>query len=286
MALKDILVQLDPADPRSSVRLALAAELARRHGAFLTGIHVIDIPNADYLYGAGLPMAGLGPDQMVDVMRAEARQVAKPVEAAFLGTLHQQGLQGEWRLLEGYTPSVLSIDARYADMTVVGQPNDPQRHDHRGRLVVETVLMTSGRPVLAIPFAGSFPAITDHILVAWNGSREATRAVHDALPLLREAGKVTILAVNPRGSATADDAGLAQNGLATHLARHGVNAETMRTVAKDISDGEALLSYVSDISASMIVAGAYGHSRARELIFGGVTRTLLAEMTVPVLFSH
>jgi nucleotide-binding universal stress UspA family protein len=283
MALKDILVQLDN-DPRCATRLGIAADLAIQHGAYLTGLYVVDVPNTDYFYGAGLPMAGIGPDQLIDVMTAEARAAAIPVEASFRQVLRLNNLQGEWRILDGYTASVLSIDARYSDLLVVGQPGDPRRQDHRSRLAVETALMTSGRPVLTIPFAGEFPALTDHVLVAWNASREATRAVHDALPLLRAAARVTILAVNPRGAT--DDADAPHTDLATHLGRHGVRAETTRTVAEDISDGEALLSYASDISATLIVAGGYGHSRAREMIFGGVTRTLMSEMTVPVLFSH
>ena len=283
MALKDILVHLDN-DPRCAARLAIAVDLAVRHQACLTGLYVVDVPNTDYFYGAGLPMAGLGPDQLVDVMTAEARAAAAPVEANFRQLLRLNNVEGEWRIVEGYTPAVLSVDSRYADLVIVGQPDDPRRPDHRSRLAVETTLMSAGRPVLTIPFAGEFPTLTDHILVAWNASRESTRAVHDAMPLLLTASEVTILAVNPR--AAIDESDPPRTDLATHLARHGVRAETTRTVAEDISDGEALLSYASDISATMIVAGGYGHSRAREMIFGGVTRTLMNEMTIPVLFSH
>ena len=109
--------------------------------------------------------------------------------------------------------------------------------------------------------------------------------MHDALPLLEKASKVTILAINPRrgvqghGDVPAAD-------IALHLARHGVRAEASHTIANDISDGDALLSYASDIGADLIVAGGYGHSRAREMVFGGVTRTLMEQMTVPVLLSH
>src|SRR3954454_13493204 len=146
-------------------------------------------------------------------------------------------------------------------------------------------MLSSGRPVLAVPYAGQFERVGERVLVAWNASRESTRAVNDALPLLRGAKVVTILAVNPRqgieghGDVPAAD-------IALHLARHGVKAEAAHTVAKDISEGDALLSYAADIGADLIVAGAYGHSRARELVFGGVTRTLIAEMTAPVLLSH
>jgi nucleotide-binding universal stress UspA family protein len=285
MSLKDILVHLD-ADPRSAVRLEIAAGLARGQGAHLTGLFVVDIPNADYLYGSGLLAVGMGADRMLDVMVAQARAVADPVEASFQEALRVHGLQGEWRIVEGHTPSVIGTAARYVDLVVVGQADDPRREGNRGRATVETVLMTSGRPMLTIPFAGDFPVLTDHVLVAWNAGREATRAVHDALPLLRQARQVTVLMINPRGARTAEDARDAHHDIGRHLVRHGVPAETHSTVADGIAGGEALLSYASDISATMIVAGGYGHSRARELVFGGVTRTLLAEMTVPVLFSH
>jgi nucleotide-binding universal stress UspA family protein len=166
---------------------------------------------------------------------------------------------------------------------VVGQPNShaPQDND----AVTVTTVMTSGRPVLAIPFAGDFPTLGERVLVAWNASREAARAVNDALPLMAAAKQVTVLAINPqRGIGRQGDVPAAD--IALHLARHGVKAEAAHTVANDISDGEALLSYAADVGADLIVSGAYGHSRARELVFGGVTRTLIAEMTAPVLLSH
>jgi nucleotide-binding universal stress UspA family protein len=147
------------------------------------------------------------------------------------------------------------------------------------------VLLASGRPLLAVPYAGQFERVGDRVLVAWNASREATRAVNDALPLLRGATIVTVLAVNPKhgieghGDVPAAD-------IVLHLARHGVKAEAAHTIANDISEGDALLSYAADLGADLIVAGGYGHSRARETVFGGVTRTLLEEMTVPMLLSH
>lgn len=285
MALKDILVHLD-SGARSSIRLAAAAALARRHAAHLTGLGVIDIPSVDFFYGSAMPFAGTGPEEVVQRMRSDAVLAAEPVEAAFRDRLHLDGLQGEWRLVEGHLPPTVALHARYADLTILGQPNryEPRDDVGAGAMVVNTV-MTSGRPVLAIPFAGDFPVIGDRVLVAWNASREAARAVNDALPLLEGASLVTVVAVNPRhgirghGDVPAAD-------IVLHLARHGVRAEAAHTVAKDIADGEALLSYAADIGADMIVAGAYGHSRAREMVFGGVTRTLLAEMTVPVFFSH
>src|SRR3954469_2033034 len=129
MPLKDILVHLD-ADPRALTRLNIAADIAVRHRAHVTGLYVVDVPNTDYFYGAGLPMAGLGPDQLLDVMTAEARAAAAPVEVNFRKVLALNSLQGEWQIVEGHPPAVLSADARYADLVVVGQPDDPRRADH------------------------------------------------------------------------------------------------------------------------------------------------------------
>lgn len=284
-AFKDILVHLD-GGPRSAPRLQVAATLARRAGAQLTGVYVVDIPSAEFFYGAAMPLAAGGVERVVDQIRAEALAAAAPVEAAFNDLLRREGLEGAWRLVEGNMPATVALHARYADLAVLGQANPYEHRDGLGTdAVVVSAVMTSGRPVLAVPFAGEFPTVGDRVLVAWNASREAARAVNDAMPLLREASVVTVLAVNPRrgihghGDVPAADISL-------HLARHGVKAEAAHTVANDIPDGEALLSYAADIGADLIVAGAYGHSRARELVFGGVTRTLLAEMTAPVLLSH
>jgi nucleotide-binding universal stress UspA family protein len=282
MALKDILVHLD-VTPRCAARLKVAAELAARHGAHLTGIHVIDIPSANYFYGAAMPFVPANPEEIVDRMRAEAAEAAAPVEAAFRECLRRNGIEGEWRLVEGDPSAMVALHARYADLTVVGQPNRHERQDADGATV--TTVMTSGRPVLAIPYAGDFPTIGERVLIAWNASRESARAVNDAMPLLIGAKQVTVLAINPqRGVGGHGDVPAAD--IALHLARHGLRAEAAHTVAKDIADGEALLSYAADLGADLIVAGAYGHSRARELVFGGVTRTLIAEMTAPVLLSH
>ena len=286
MALKDILVHLDSGS-RTNTRVEVVSALARRTGAHVTGVYIIDIPNTDYLYGTSMPFAGVGPEQIVARMRQDALAAAAPIDAAFRDKLRLEGVEGECRLVEGSAPTILALHARYADLTVVGQPNPyepPDSANGRDAMVV-TTLMSSGRPVLAIPYAGAFPTLGERVLVAWNASREAARAVNDAMPLLEQAKSVTVLAVNPRhGIGGHGDVPAAD--ITLHLARHGVHAEAAHTVASDIPDAEALLSYAADIGADLIVAGGYGHSRARELVFGGVTRTLLAEMTVPVFLSH
>jgi nucleotide-binding universal stress UspA family protein len=283
---KDILVHLDEG-PRSSTRLKVAVDLARRHGAHLTGIYIIDIPGSDLFYGAGMPYAGGGGmTDMVNSLRAEATARSDSVGQDFRDALRREGLEGEWRVVDGDTVALLALHARYADITVLGQPNDEESFKGPSAdAVLVNVMLSSGRPVLAVPYAGKFERVGERVLVAWNASRESTRAINDALPLLRSAKMVTVLAVNPKhgieghGDVPAAD-------IALHLARHGVKAEAAHTIAKDISEGDALLSYAADLGVDLIVSGGYGHSRAREMVFGGVTRTLLQEMTVPMLLSH
>jgi nucleotide-binding universal stress UspA family protein len=123
------------------------------------------------------------------------------------------------------------------------------------------------------------------VLVGWNATAEAARALNDALPILRRAHKVTVLSINPRRGIRGDGDVPAAD-IALHLARHGIAAEAAHTVATDIPEGDALLSYAADIGADLLVCGMYGHSRMREMVFGGVTRSLLTEMTLPVFMAH
>jgi nucleotide-binding universal stress UspA family protein len=155
-----------------------------------------------------------------------------------------------------------------------------------GRTMVEDLLMTAGRPVLIIPYAGQFGSIGSNTLIGWTATREAARAVHDALPLLAPSAKVTVLSVQS-SKPPPDVKMLPSVEIAEHLARHGLDVSAARTVVSDgLSPADALLDYASDISADLLVVGGYGHSRTREMILGGVTRDLLRHMTVPVLMSH
>ncbi len=186
-------------------------------------------------------------------------------------------------MVEGFPAEVVTLHARYADLAVLGQ-HDPDGPDSR-RGVVEAALFGAGRPVLVVPYAGRFPGAGRRVLVAWNASREAARAVNDALPILEQAEAVTVLAVNPRqgigghGEAPAAD-------IALHLARHGVKATAEQVAAPAVGDAEALLNAVAERGADLLVMGGYGHSRLCEMALGGVTRTVLRSMTAPVLLSH
>jgi nucleotide-binding universal stress UspA family protein len=276
MAYKTILVHLD-SGKRSATRLELAIGLARRFDAHLVGLHALTVVRLP-AYAA----VQAGP-RVAEEQRRRAVEYAKEAEAAFKRVVDRAGAPGsEWRASFDDVLEAVTLHARYADLVVIGQPDgddgsgvDP---DFAHRLV-----LAAGRPVLAIPYAGAFDAVGKRVLVAWNASREATRAITDGLPFLKLADQVVVAPVKPdraaHGEAPGSDIGL-------YLSRHGVKVEVAPIQGTDLDAGNALLSRAADLSIDLIVMGAYGHSRMSELILGGVTRTMLESMTVPVLMSH
>ncbi|MSP80209.1 MAG: universal stress protein [Rhodospirillales bacterium] len=178
----------------------------------------------------------------------------------------------------------LALSARYADLAVVGQRNSDDDELEMDKMP-DRFILSAGRPVLSVPYAGAFPKVGQTAVVAWDASRLATRAVNDALPILRRAAKVHLLAINPEGGREGHGE-VPCADIAHHLARHGVKAEASSLRVNDIEVGDALLSRASDFGADLIVMGAYGHARWRELVLGGVTRHLLQHMTAPVFMSH
>jgi nucleotide-binding universal stress UspA family protein len=285
MALKDILVHVDEARGYQD-RMALAAELARAHAGHLAGVFAIE-PISFSALGAsgGQDFAAVEAFQQIEQEHRAARlKVAARLEALFQSTLDRVGASGEWRVVEEHAAAAATLHAHYVDLAVVGQ-SDPE-NPALGSGIPEAVLLGSGRPVLVVPFIGA-KAVGKRVLVAWNAEREAARAVNDALPLMAEAEQVTVLSINPeRGIGGEGD--LPAADIALHLARHGVKAEAAYTHAdpEDVSVGDVILSRAADLGADLIVMGGYGHSRAREFVLGGATRTLLRHMTVPVLLSH
>ncbi len=171
----------------------------------------------------------------------------------------------------------MGLHARYTDLTVIGQQGD----GGADTLSPDDLVMRSGRPVLVIPHIGVKRLVGKHIVVAWDASREAARAVGDAMPVLEHSEMVDIMSIEPEGIGDLPGADLAQ-----HLARHDIKAEAKQSVANRIDTGDVLLNYVSDSGADLVVMGAYGHSRMREFILGGVTHHMLNHMTVPILMSH
>lgn len=274
MAFKDIVVHVDNTG-QARTRLHLAAGLARAHDGHLIALNVRRRPRIPAFVA----------DQFapeIERVQGHAEAVAAhEARAAFDAIVPAAGVTTEWRDVDGALTDALTLHARYADLTVVGQP-EPGADDPAP---VAALALEVGRPLLVVPFAGDFAAVGHRVVVAWNASREATRAVHDALPLLKRAERVQVIAVNP-GRGMAGHGDIPGADICLHLSRHGVNAVCEHVNSDDLRIGEMLLSRVADEDADLLVMGAYGRSRLRQLVLGGATRHILRHMTVPVLFSH
>jgi len=283
MELKDILVHVD-ASPESDIRVEIAAELARQHDAHLTGLYVVDLVPFMAEVGTGAIAGRSGMLEAVAALRENALAAPSRVEERFSARLDAAGIAGEWRLVESVVAPTVALHARYADLVILGQVNPDAKPPGTAAELVEHVLLAAGRPVLAIPYIAKPVPLGRNVLVGWNGSREAARALNDAIPIIAGAQAVTVLAINPRHGIQGDGDVPAAD-IALHLARHGLRAEADHMVT-DIPEGAALLDYAADHGCDLIVIGGYGHSRLREFALGGVTRTLLQSMTVPILMSH
>jgi nucleotide-binding universal stress UspA family protein len=245
MSIVDILVYLDTSVACGD-RMALAALLARRFDAYLTGV--------------GLEEATLVGDRFANLLR-------------------QDDLQGEWRLVIGTAAGFVTRIASTVDLVVLGQ-RDP---DHSTGLdAPEEVIVDCGRPVLIVPSGRRVDTLGERVLIAWNNSREAMRAMHDALPLLAQSSEVLIVWVNPEHG---DDKGLADD-VAAHLSRHGLNVRPEVITSPIAATADTLLARAADARVDLIVMGAYGHSRLREKLLGGVTHDVLRDSSLPVLMAH
>ena len=280
MTIKNIVVHADSTD-RAAERIQLAASLATKNDGHVVGVFAVPDPYAP-AYMAG----GYVPADLFEQLRQEAIADAKKAEELFKKTVSSSGVPNEWRLEEGTVGGVIARHTRYADVAVVGKGDYDEPEKYPNPSLAADLVMTAGRPVLVVPNAGHYEAVGNRVLVCWNASREATRAVNDALPFLRTADNVTILAVNPHKASGGDHGDTPSADIALHLARHGVKAEAASTVAAGIDVADTILARASDLGADMIVCGAYGHSRTREWVFGGVTESLLRDTTVPTLLSH
>ena len=280
MTYKTLLLHLDDA-PRREERLALAFEMAERFDAHLVGLYV---PVTPFVPSYALAEAGPAVVEIETRRRASALEAAEAVFRA--ASSRHRAVKCEWRRGYGDPVTALCTSARYADVVIAGQPE--LKGEEANRLpagFAGDLVLAAGRPVIFVPYAGRFPTVGKRVLVAWNAGREAARALRDALPLLRDAAQVDIVAFDPgRGGAQHGELPGADIGL--FLARHGVKVTVSQQSGTTLDVGAQILSRAADLSADLIVMGAYGHSRVREQILRGATRTLLEAMTVPVLMSH
>src|SRR6202158_2479385 len=281
MTLKNIGVFVD-ATPEGAKRIDYAATLAHQCGAHLAGIHVVSAGRPEhrtdyYVVGEKAIRASLAWQKAAD--EAATTDVRRRFEAMSA----KRDLSAEFRVIRRGGPDEdLILSSLHSDLVVIGQR---ELHELPGYLSPEKLLLASGAPILVVPSGWKSEPIGNKILVGWNASREARRAVADALPFLVAAASVTLLVVDSNKSTGAhrEEPGA---DIAHYLARHGARVEVEQVSSQGSPVADIMLSYARDRGMDLIVIGAYSHARSVEMVFGGVTRTLLREAPIPVLTSR
>ena len=245
--------------------------------------HVLGVA---FSYEPIIPSAMLGgiPPEIIESQSRESDGKARAAIAHFDTAANRAGVSAESRMITASIAGAaeeLGRLARRFDLAVVGQVQRDETDP--ADVIDEGVLFDSGRPVIFVPYIQKGGLKLDRVMICWDGSRAATRAIADAMPFLQKANQVDIVMV---ASKKAKDDEIPGVDLAQHLARHGLKIDVKRITATETDVGSTILSYAADSSADMIVMGGYGHSRLREFILGGVTRGLLESMTVPELMSR
>ncbi len=272
--IKHIVVSVDGSEHDSDV-MRLAGVIANRFGA---GIEAV-FANVPPYIPASLD-GGFVTPQIIEAQQDLLKQRAQAAKAMIASMKLSRG-SPIWTEGDGLIADVVISRGRYADLVVLPQ-YAPEESDLATEYDVPAeIVMALGRPVLMVPYAGTFTDIGKRVLVAWNGKREAVRAIADALPFLETASEVTVLSVNPD-----ENAADMERDLQKWMAAHSIKGRARTTTVKDVDVGDVILSAAADASADLIVMGAYGRARVRELVLGGATHTIFRHMTAPVLMSH
>ena len=247
------------------------------------GAHVAAIA---FAYDPVIPSTIMGgiPASLIESQRAENEKAATDALAKFDDAARRAGVSFESRIvsasLAGASESFGAMARRF-DLSVVAQ-GEPDKVAPE-ELIVEGALFGSGRPIVVVPYIHKTGVKLDRVMVCWDASRAAARAVADAMPFLKRAKKIDVVLVASERPKSDEVPGA---DIGQHLARYNLNVDVKRIVATETDVANTLLSHAADSSADFIVMGGYGHSRLREFILGGVTRGILASMTVPALMSH
>jgi nucleotide-binding universal stress UspA family protein len=279
MSYKTILVHLNH-EQRARRLLETAGDVARHFCGHLIGLHVFPA----YRLSPPVPLPFSG--EIAAQIRTAISQENERIKAVFDEVTRQQPYVSEWRSVTSQhrDPASTVLDhARSADVVISSQA-DPDWRFSDILDFPERIAIGAGRPTIVVPNFGEHRGMPRNVVVAWSRRREAARAVADSLPLLKSADKVHLISVT-EGSEDAS-AAMSDEDIRQALIRHGVNVQASRAMATEFTVGEEIRVRAIDLQADMIVMGCYGHSRLREYALGGVTRHMLREMTIPVLFSH
>jgi nucleotide-binding universal stress UspA family protein len=275
--IKDVVVNLTGGHPQD-----FAADYAIALGATF-GAHVAGVA---FIYEPVIPGDMLGgiPTDLIEVQREENSKAAKTAIARFEEIAKAGNVSAESRLVDASVAGAADLFGRIArryDIAVVGQARREQGASEE--LLIEGALFGSGRPVVIVPYEHKGGLKLDRILVCWDGSRPAARAIGDAAPFLARSKSIEILVVVGERDKSGEITG---KNMRRHLARHGIETELKHITGAGVEAQSAILAHATTTGADFIVMGGYGHSRLREFILGGVTRSILRTMTVPVLMSH
>ncbi len=281
MSYKTVLVHVDNA-AGAHRRYALAASIAKSQGAHLIGVAATGVSR--FLQ---TPDIGDGDPETVKYLVAPVdryRQKAKDALRSFTDFVRTGEVAHEELLIDDEPYDALKLLSRYSDLVIVDQTNGDDPAMTNMLDFPEYIALNSGRPVLIVPHRGPAPASIDRVLIAWDASLSATRAVADALPLLKAAKEVRVAIFNP---ATKPDvvSQLPGADIALYLGRHGIKVDVTQEKT-NIEIGDALLRMASETQSDLLVMGCYGHTRFREILLGGVTRSMLEKASIPVLVAH
>lgn len=274
--VKDIIVNLSVGKPRD-VAGDYAISVASAFDAHLSGVACAYEPVVD---GMAFPSVAVS---LIDAFRAESAAEANRAKNAFEQNARRAGISAESTVISGIASEAarkLGELARDYDLSIVAQAQPDG--DVAENMAIEGALFGSGRPVLVVPYIQSSGLKLDRVMVCWDGSQNAARAVGDAMPFLLRAGTIDVVTVDRQERRNE----LVGARIATHLARHGLKVDLKPIVAPDSDVANAILSFAADNSTDLIVMGGYGHTRLREFVLGGATSGILGSMTVPTLMAH
>jgi nucleotide-binding universal stress UspA family protein len=275
--IKDLLVNLSEGEV-GDVAGPYAISIAEMFGAHAAAVA--------FSYEPVIPATIMGgiPASLIEQQRADNEKAARDAVSKFEAAAKREAISFESRILSASIPGAADMFgamARRFDLAVVAQSQADRLAPEE--VIVEGALFGSGRPVVVVPYIQKAAVKLDRIIVAWDASRNAARAVADALPLLVKAKAIDVVIVASERPKSDEIAGA---DIGQHLARYGLRVEVKRIVATDTDVADTLLSHAADTAADFMVMGGYGHSRLREFVLGGVTRGILSSMTIPVLMSH
>jgi nucleotide-binding universal stress UspA family protein len=261
-------------------------DFAADYAISIAALFTAHVGGVAFTYEPVIPGTLLGgiPTDLIEAQREENAKVARAALARFDAAAAKAGVSADSRTLDASIEGAADLFGRIArrsDLSVVGQARPTEGAAEE--LLIEGALFESGRPVVVVPHTQTKPMRLDRVLVCWDGSRPAARAIADALPFLARAKAVEVVAVSAERGEGRE---LVGTRMAQHLARHDIGVELTRMSAGDVDVAKAIQSHAAERGADLVVMGAYGHSRLREFILGGVTRTFLASSTVPMLLSH